>query len=457
MAAISVGKCCAGLLLLVMALPSLEARAAGSAIARAPQASAPGGVPHRSEVIAVLRRTASAQIAQAQAREAKGRSGAGAEWVSAVFFVGAMRLTEVTEAPDVLDYSLRAARRFHYAFQDDGAPIHVINADDTAIGDLYLKAYLRTGAPGMLLPLKARLDYTMPYLASRPASQRLVWWWCDALFMAPPVLARMSQISGDPRYLAAMDAQFWQVHERLYDRSEHLFARDERFRERRSARGRKVFWSRGEGWALAGLARVLETMPADFPSRPRYLQLYGEMAARILSLQQADGLWRTSLLDPDAIPGPETSGTALLTYALAFGINHGLLDRATYQPAVIKAWNGMNRFLLPGGLLGQVQSPGDQPGPARPGTTALYATGAFLLAGTEIAALAEAETTLPLPRPVTAPLRYEAANWQVPTPPPGAPPAVIAEYARGKAEREAVARLSFDPVQDDPAYRDPFR
>jgi len=60
------------------------------------------------------------------------------------------------------------------------------------------------------------------------------------------------------------------------------------------------------------------------------------MADRILSLQQEDGLWRASLLDPDSYPGGEVSGSGFFCYALAWGINNKLLDRDTYLPAVKK-------------------------------------------------------------------------------------------------------------------------
>ena len=156
-------------------------------------------------------------------------------------------------------------------------------------------------------------------------------------------------------------------------------------------------WSRGEGWVLAGLARVLEVMPADFPSRPRYVKLYQDMAARLIQLQAEDGLWRSSLLDPDAFPEAETSGTALETYGLAFGINHGLLDRQTYLPHVLKAWAGSQPLHpCPDGLLGQVQTTGDQPVPTRPEYTGMYASGPFIMAGLEIADLGDAPAPLPV-------------------------------------------------------------
>ena len=60
------------------------------------------------------------------------------------------------------------------------------------------------------------------------------------------------------------------------------------------------------------------------------------MSAAMAAIQGSDGLWRTGLLDPDSYPLPENSGSAFFTYALAWGINHGILDRAEYEPVVEK-------------------------------------------------------------------------------------------------------------------------
>lgn len=433
------------------------------AAAQSPGAVLEPALPARQDVLAIVARSAAAEVARLKDIEAnpsptpvRGRWPVNTNWISATFFVGAMKLVDVQPVPDVLDFSLRTARHFNYAHQGDGAPVHLINADDQAIGDLYQAIYLRTGSPGTLLPLKQRLDYTLPYLTFTPQPERLVWWWCDSLFMAPPVLARMSAITGDPKYLYAMDVQWWRTYEKLYDREQHLYARDARFVDRRSANGKKIFWARGEGWVLAGLSRVLEVMPADFPSRPRYVALFQEMAARIASLQQEDGLWRASLLDTQAFPEPETSGTAFFTYALAFGINHGLLDRSAYLPTVLKGWEGLNRYLLPSGILGQVQSAGDQPVPTKRETTALYASGGFILAGLEVAELGKPVTALPITLPAPPALDYHASDMADIPVPPDATPDVRRELTRRAAERQAVQDLAFDPMLHDPHFRSPL-
>jgi unsaturated rhamnogalacturonyl hydrolase len=170
----------------------------------------------------------------------------------------------------------------------------------------------------------------------------------------------------------------------LYDKTEHLYFRDSSYFDRREANGRKVFWSRGNGWVFAGLVRVLEAMPADAPQRPRYVQLYRDMAAKLITIQQPDGLWRSSLLDPNAWPAKETSGTGFFCYGLAWGINHGLLDQAVYRPAVVKAWQGLVGCVHDDGMLGSVQPIGAAPDKVSPDLTENYGAGAFLLAGSEM-------------------------------------------------------------------------
>lgn len=410
-------------------------------------------VPAADQTIAIVKKLASAEVERLKSIETKPelkRRAINTNWISATFFVGTAKLVEVADVPDVLAFNLETAQRFNYAHQGHGAPVHLINADDQAIGDLYQAIYLRTGLPGVLMPLQQRLDFTLPYLNLTPAPKRLIWWWCDSLFMAPPVLTRMSAITGDAKYINAMDKQFWRVYDRLYDQDVNLFARDERFIEHRSANDKKIFWARGQGWVVAGIARILEAMPENYPTRPQYIKLFQEMMASIAKLQQPDGLWRTSLLDMEAYPEPETSGTAFFTYAMAFGINHGLLDRNTYLPHVLKGWVGLNNYILPSGILGQVQSAGDQPVPTKRETTSLYASGAFILAGLEIAKLHMPITKLPLQLPKPPKLDYHPSDIPPSPLPENASAEAVREYNRRNAERQAVKNLAFDPLVDYP-------
>ena len=143
--------------------------------------------------------------------------------------------------------------------------------------------------------------------------------------MAPPVLVKLGRTLNDPQYYEYNARYFKECYDLLYNREEKLFARDLNYvikgddNDRYEANGERIFWSRGNGWVMGGLVRILKELPADYPERPFYEQLYKEMAERILSLQQADGLWRASLLDPDSYPGGEVSGSGFFCYALAWG------------------------------------------------------------------------------------------------------------------------------------------
>ena len=112
---------------------------------------------------------------------------------------------------------------------------------------------------------------------------------------------------------------------------------------------------------MAGLVRMLQYLPMNHPDRPRFEQLFKDMAEKILTCQQPDGLWRASLLDPASYPAKETSGSGFFTYALAWGVNQGLLDRAKFEPAVRKAWTALVGCVDADGKLTHVQPVGADP------------------------------------------------------------------------------------------------
>ncbi|WP_162301918.1 glycoside hydrolase family 88/105 protein [Croceibacterium ferulae] len=416
----------------------------------------PAALPDRAQVLAVLNHTAAAQMVQLQRRPIHipatlaNRGSINVNWISATYLIGLARLAREQDSIGARDYLRSVAEHYNFGLLGGWSPRNMLDADNIAIGDVYQELYALSGSPGEIGPLRQRLDYTLPYLQMEPEPAKLVWWWCDALFMAPPVYARMAALTGDDRYLHAMDEQWWRIHDRLWSSEHGLFFRDERFITRTTANGQPVFWGRGNGWVVAGLARTLEVMPADFASRERYLQVFRTMMARIASLQRAqDGLWTTSLLDPQDPAGPETTGSAFYIYAMAWGINHGVLDRATYQPLVLKGWTGLASLIQPNGLLGHAQRAGDQPEPSGPGDHALYGTGGFLLAGTEVMKLGQAVRALPEAELVRDPPPTETRLPIAKRPPPADGTAeAMAGWARAQAERQAMIDLGYDPLLD---------
>ncbi|MDO6541592.1 glycoside hydrolase family 88/105 protein [Photobacterium sanguinicancri] len=264
-------------------------------------------------------------------------------------------------------------------------------ADDHICCQAYLDVYPVVNQVEALEPTIKALDL----MVETPELGRKDWWWCDSLFMAPPAFAALSQQTGDNKYLDYMNTAYWDSVEHLFDPETGLFYRDHRYipdgsgNELREVNGNKVFWSRGIGWVLASVPRLLARMPEDYSERGRYLELFNNLAAEVVKYQQDDGFWRTSLLDPDNFPAPESSATALFCYGLAWGINTEQLDRDTYLPVVEKAWAALQGCIHDNGMMGWVQLPAFNPRDVKFEHNIDYGAGAFMLAATEVAKLAE--------------------------------------------------------------------
>ena len=302
------------------------------------------------------------------------------QWTFAALYDGFLAASKTTEAPRYHDAMVKMAEGYDWKLLDLRFP----HADDMALGQTYLDLYLEKRDPVRMADTKEILDK----LVVRPDDpSKLLWWWCDALFMAPPVLARMSAATGDPRYLETMDKEWWETSASLYDPAEHLYFRDSRFFTQKQDNGQKLFWARGNGWVMGAFVKVLEVMPKDY-NRAKYIAQYKQMATRIASIQSKDGLWRSGLLDPDAYDLPEVSGSAFFTYSLAWGVNHGVLDRAEFEPVVKRAWAGMLTHIYADGRLGSIQPIDGQPGKFKPSASYVYGVGGFLLAASEVDAMA---------------------------------------------------------------------
>jgi unsaturated rhamnogalacturonyl hydrolase len=268
------------------------------------------------------------------------------------------------------------------------------HADDQLIGQAWLWAAQNGGGKQAAAPMRAYFDHL---LANRPTiglefipvapgkgtstcTDR--WCWCDALFMAPPTMLRLAKATGDKRYADFVHAEWKAATDYLFDPSEQLYFRDSRFFDMRDTKGRKLFWSRGNGWVMGGLVRVLQVLDKKDPQRPYYEKLFKDMSAKLITLQKADGYWPASLLDNDPGTPPETSGTAFFTYAFAWGVDNGLLDRRVYEPAAVRGWHALQGAVQPDGMLGWVQQVGDRPDSVSAKETQFYGSGAYLLAGT---------------------------------------------------------------------------
>lgn len=317
-------------------------------------------------------------------------------WERGALFAGMMALYEASKDETYLNKSRQWAQQYNWRMASDSR-----HADNQACAQTYLELYLLDEPE----PVRyAHFKYVADMMVDDPrdfycnvAGGNDVWWWCDALFMAPPAFVRLDRALGGSRYAELVHRMWEQTQSCLYDTQEHLFFRDiTYFNERYN--GKKVFWSRGNGWVLAGTARVLQYLPLDDPLRSRYITLLQEMAARVISLQQPDGFWYSDLLSPEHYNNPETSGTGFFTYGLAWGINNGFLDEQTYRPAVEAGWEALKTAVQPSGLIGWVQPVGAGPTATTANTTDVFGVGAYLLAGSEVQKyiLSKEPTTLDL-------------------------------------------------------------
>jgi hypothetical protein len=219
--------------------------------------------------------------------------------------------------------------------------------------------------------------------------------------MAMPVFTRLGALYKDTVYFQKMyDLYHYTKYTHgvhgLYNPDEHLWWRDKDFvPPYKEPNGANCYWSRGNGWVLAALVRVLSLLPQKEIHRPEYLRDYLDMVKALVPLQRADGFWNVSLHDSTHFGGKELTGTALFSYGIAWGIRQGYLDKKTYWPIVIKSWNAMVKDALhENGMLGYVQGTGKEPKDGQPvGYDKIpdfedYGLGCFLLAGSEVYQLA---------------------------------------------------------------------
>lgn len=301
-------------------------------------------------------------------------------WTWSVLYAGFMAASGSTSDPKYRDAMMAMGTKFDWSLRS-----RLPNADDQSVAQTYLELYLQGAKkPEMIAPTRSDLDAVMKLDTLKPGDPRIPWWWCDALFMAPPVWARMYAATGDRSYIDYLDKQWQKTSDLLYDKQEHLYARDESYKTKREPNGQKVFWSRGEGWVMGGIARTLDYLPQDDPHRAFYTSQLQEMAARLAGLQGSDGLWRAALLDQKDYPEPEISGSALILYAVTWGVNEGVLDAKTYRPVIEKAWRGILQHVYTSGRLGCIQQTGAEPAYYLPSSSYNFGVGAYLLAASEL-------------------------------------------------------------------------
>jgi len=226
-------------------------------------------------------------------------------WTWSVLYSGFMAASDATGDTKYRDAMTAMAEKYDWQLRN-----RLPNADDQSVAQTYLELYLKANKnadPKKIAGARADLDSVINLKTLKADDPRIPWWWCDALFMAPPAWARMYAATGDHKYIDYLNTNWQRTYDLLWDKEEHLYARDATYIGKR-ANGKKIFWSRGEGWVLGGLVRTLQYLPKDDPRRPFYIDQLKVLSARVVTLQRADGLWPASLLDGEHYPLPEVSG-----------------------------------------------------------------------------------------------------------------------------------------------------
>jgi rhamnogalacturonyl hydrolase YesR len=363
----------------------------------------------QSAIKKVAEQVADWQLAQFDIRSNKMRpemrpSGIPNGWMYATLQIGLLRWANEIDDASYKQAVLNLSQLNEYLLGP-----RVYHADDHAIGDVYLSLYQAYGGKNKLAHTQEFLNYVLENPDSRSfefeVKERDIhtfklrtfkdpyctrrWCWADAAFMSPPVFAHLAKITGDPRYLDFMHREFWAMTDYLFDKDYGLYLRDSRYFTLKDEQDRPIFWGRGNGWVLAGIARTLEYLPKDDAQIKRYQDLFTQMSKTLLNYQNKDGSWPSSLLEAGSDAHSETSATALLAFGLAWGVNNNLLKADEFKPAIAKAWSSIVANIEANGKVGYVQQVAFAPGLAAQEDTQLYGSGAVLLAAAELHKLAK--------------------------------------------------------------------
>lgn len=306
-----------------------------------------------------------------------------ADWTNGALYVGMVKYAEMAKTNRYWKWLKEIGKEQQWKLH-----WRKYHADDHTIGQMYVELFRKYGDTAMINPTIKSFDYIL----NNPSKQPITldnykhlerWTWCDALFMAPPVLAKLSNITGDKKYSDFMLGEYEATKQHLFDEDENLFYRDNSYIGKLD-HGKKIFWSRGNGWVFGGLTLLMDEYKPGSKEYDYFKGIYLKMAKKLIEIQTPEGHWAMSLLNQDIYPTPETSGTSFFTFGLAWGINNGLLDAAIYRPHVEKAWNCLVSHINKHGMLGYVQAIGAAPDKSFKDQTEVYGTGAFLAAGSEV-------------------------------------------------------------------------
>jgi unsaturated rhamnogalacturonyl hydrolase len=324
-----------------------------------------------------------------------------ADWTNGALYAGMVEWAGFSGSKKYYKWLIDISEKLNWTYFIQADPRRRYHADDYCVGQMYVELYRKYRDKKMVDPIKAYLDQILQdpskvdlkfvNSGDHPSTER--WSWCDALFMAPTVWAKIANVTGETKYLDFMYQEYKATTDYLYDKEEDLYYRDSNYFTRKENNGKKVFWGRGNGWVFAGLPIIIRELPINYVQKDYFAGIYKEMANKLLSLQDENGYWHASLLDPASYPNPEMSATAFFVYGMAWGVNNGYLEKDKYLPSIIKGWKAMVKCVWTDGKVGFIQPIGSDPKSVTSEMTEVYGVGGFLLAGTEISRMLKTGVT----------------------------------------------------------------
>lgn len=237
--------------------------------------------------------------------------------------VAAQALVELGEGELVVllakDALVNQAPDGRLGLNGDRAPV----TDPASNGEGVLFAYKLTGDPAFKRAAERMLAYLLKDAPRTKGGLILhnndaAWIWVDSFYMAPPFIA----VAGRPDEAVRQVAGY-----RKTLRDPQTGAYFHIWDEGRQRFQRKLLWGVGNGWAAAGMTRVIRALPAAMAAEKKELGGFvRELVDSCLRFQREDGLFHDVLDDPKTFV--ETNAAQMLAYSIYRGVKGGWLEPA---------------------------------------------------------------------------------------------------------------------------------
>lgn len=321
-------------------------------------------------------------------------------WTRGVYYEGLMALYGMDPQQRYYEYTLTWCN-YHQWTPRNGVTTR--DADDYCCCQTYLDMYRIQKKQGLkkgvgLADISPVIEHAKMLVKLQENDD---WWWIDAIQMGMPALYKLSRITGDKKYAnkAWLMYEYTRNHQDggLRNPVNGLWWRDRDFNPPyKTPNGKECYWSRGDGWVVAALCRVLDEMQPTDPHYKEYIFDLSTLLESVIPLQREDLFWNCSLADSDDFGGKEVTGTSLFIYGIAWCINHNVQGFDPYRTMVMNTWDAMVRECVhEDGMLGWQQGTGKEPKDSQPVLYDKlpdfedYGIGCFLLCASEVYKLAE--------------------------------------------------------------------